>query len=371
MAFVATRAYWPSVTPVTATPSFNSQAIDATGEMYGFMGHVWNSDRATKNITKIGFRFGTVTKAGGSALTVSLQDVDVASATVYQPDGTQDQTVAIANADAGFTSNVWYQTAALSAARTVAFGELVAVVIEFDGAGRLGADAVNISQLGITGASARNLGGGAALKTGGTWALATGMPCIILEFDDGTFGTLDEPSFPVSSTSSLGYNSGSAADEVALEFTVAAACKCDGAWMLLSAAASADFEIVLYDGTTPLATASFDVNILEATTTVRPCFATFAEQTLATGVTYRLALKPTTANSVTICFFDVANANHFQAHPGLLTGSYTTRVNAGSWAAATTTRRPYAGIRLSAIDDGAGGGAAGVIGSANLRGGML
>src|SRR5688572_15951850 len=51
--------------------------IDATGEKTSYAGKVFYPDRssATKAITKVGFRFAAVTKAGGSALTVSLQNV--------------------------------------------------------------------------------------------------------------------------------------------------------------------------------------------------------------------------------------------------------------------------------------------------------
>src|SRR5262245_9299830 len=103
--------------------------IDATGEEAAFCGRVFFPVRSgTKDVRKVGFRFGAVTKAGGSALTVSLQDVNLGTGPTMQPDETQDQTVAVANADAGFTSNAWYQTGALSADRTVALGELLAVV---------------------------------------------------------------------------------------------------------------------------------------------------------------------------------------------------------------------------------------------------
>lgn len=328
------------------SPGFTSNLIDATGEKVAMVGRVWNKDRTSKNITKVGFRFGAVTKAGGSALIVSLQDESTALGPVYQPDETQDQTVAIANADAGFAANVWYQTNALSSPRAVAFGERLGVVIEYDGAGRLGADLVNITGF-TTAVTGRFLEAGGVLKTAG-WAVSAALNDVILEFDDGTFGTLTS-GLPGSATSTLAYNSGSAADEVALEFQVPFICRVDGAWVLMSAAASASYDIVLYDAAgAVLATSSTDFHQIEAAASAKINEVAFPEVTLAVNTTYRLSLKPTTANSVTAYFFDVANANHMQALAGGTAWFYASRVDAGAWTP-IATRRPFMGLRFSAL----------------------
>lgn len=342
------QVQYPPIHPTAIPPAVaTTLLIDATGEKVGFIGPVWNKDRATKNITKVGFRFGAVTKAGGSGLTLSLQTVDLANGPPGRPDETQDQTVAIANGDAAFASNTWYQTAALSAARTVAFGEMLGIVIEYDGGGRLGADSVVISASSSIGSGAKSNVGSPALKTGGTWAHADVVSNVVLEFDDGTFGTLLD-SYPYSGITTTAYNSGSAADEFALEFTVPVQMKVDGAWVPVIAAAGADFDVVLYQGTTALATASVDANTVVGNTVARPSRVLFAEQVLSPGNTYRLAVKPTTANNVTIYDFVVSDANHLQAWP-LGTSAYlATRVDAGDWTP-VATRRPFLGLYLSAV----------------------
>src|SRR5688572_26574526 len=107
----------------------NNSPIDATGEQFAISGPVWFKEgTGTKDITRVGFSFGTITKAGGSGLTVSLQNVSAVAGPPLQPDGTQDQTVAIANGNAAFASNTWIRTDALSANRTVSFGENLSVV---------------------------------------------------------------------------------------------------------------------------------------------------------------------------------------------------------------------------------------------------
>lgn len=342
--------------PYVAGASFGSLVIDATGEKNAFCGRVWNKDGTTKSITKVGFRFGSVTKAGGSALTVSLQDVSLTAGPVMQPDETQDQTVAIANADAGFTSNAWYQTNALSANRSVTFGELLAVVIEYDGGGRLGADTVAITGITNVAGTERLHQCVFATKTGGTWASAH-QPNVILEFTDGTFGTL-RGALPASAYATLTYKQDTATeDEYALSFRVPFACKVDGAFALMSAAAAtSNFDVVLYDGTTAMTggTVSVDANSMQSGAGVLEV--PFTEPiTLAINTTYRLAIKPTqTTSNVSIYYRDVANANHLQAFPGGVNWVLDSRVDLGAWIGAVSTRQPMMGIHISALDDGAG-----------------
>ena len=358
---------------VAMAPSFASTlVIDATGEMAAFVGRVFFKARTgTKAISKVGFRFGAVTKAGGSALTVSLQDVLNAGGGIpMQPDGTQDQTVAIANADAGFTSNAWYQTGALSATRTVSCGDLLAVVIEFDGGGRLGADSVVISGLSATQTGHANMAT-SVLKTGGTYAVVSVVPNVILEFDDGTFGTLFG-GFPCSNLATLTYNSGTGgADEYALEFTFPGPVKVDGGGGLWAhAVAGSDADLIVYDGTTAMTNGSvtFDGDFA-VNANARASLGQFpAMLSLTKDTTYRLALKPTSANNVTLSYFDVAAAGHFQAHTGGTAWCLTSRVDGGSWAAATTTRRPFLWPHICAIDDAVSTGGTTIAGTPMLRG---
>lgn len=360
MASVATQGlYIPFPPQISILPSFTSSLIDATGEKFAYIGRVWNKDRATKSIRKVGFSFGTVTKAGGSALTVSLQDVDLTTGPVFQPDGTQDQTVAIANADAAFVSNTWYQTGAFSADRSVAFGELVAVVIEYDGAGRLGADLVNIRQLTSTGSFLRGQGGGALLTA--SWAAPSGASNVILEFSDGTFGTI-LGGYPCSAVSNSSINTGTTPDEIALEFTLPYAATIEGGWvMCIPSSNAANFDVVLYTGTTALATTSVDVNATSALSNIYEIlFAT--PQAISASTTYRMAIKPTTATNVAYNHHDVSAAGHFDAWPGESGWGLTSRTDAGSWAAMTTTRQPFIGLRLSAIDSGGSGGGGPLVG---------
>lgn len=338
-----------------APPSFTSTVIDATGEQFAWIGPVWNKDSASKNITKVGFLPGTVTSGGGSQLRLSLQNVDAATGAPARPDGVQDQTVDFLVS--ALTSNTWYQTAALSATRSVSFGEMLAVVLEYDAGGRLGSDAVNVNNL-AAGSSSYIGNSIFCLNTAG-WVAQTVIPNIILEFDDGTFGTL-LGGFPTSAINTHNVNTGTTPDEVALAFQVPIECKVASLWANVSTVgAGRNFDFVLYQGTTAIKTVTIDAEQTAANAS-RLLWAAFAEETLSANTQYYLAVKPGTASSDSAYSFSVNAANHLQAHAGGTNFNYASRTDAGAWSA-TTTQRLFAGVGISAVHDGAGG-AIGVIG---------
>jgi hypothetical protein len=327
--------------------------IDATGEKIAFIGHVWGASSG-KNIDKIVLSFGNNVTAGGSGCTLSLQDVAAGSGPPYQPDGTQDQTVAISNSDLATYKNGGYTTGSLSAQRSVADGDMLAVVLEFDGSGRLGSDKIIINTSNVTTVAGQPGSGGLAFYNGSSWSAASAgrYGGAILVYSDGSFGRLDE-CYAV--FSNMGSNSFATGTEQGLEFTPDYPCTCDGFFALLTpSSASADFDLVLYEGDTALATVSFDANQFY-TTGEYSARASFAAQTLTPGTTYRASVKPTTANNVALSYFDVAAAGHFDALGFFSDASYNTK-SGGSWGSPTTTRRPFIGLRLCPTAPGGGGG---------------
>lgn len=349
--------WWPFIPTMTLTPSLASLlVIDATGEKAAMVGRVWFPEgTGSKNISRVGFRFGAITKAGGSALTVSLQNADVALGPPLQPDETQDQTVAIANADAAFATNTWIRTGTFNTTRSVAHGEFLGVVIEFDGAGRLGADSVVIQGIGIGSAAQfpSNHQGTSVLKTGGTWANQLQYMNIILEFDDGTFGTL-EGSLPMSAFTAHSFNSGTAvSDEYATAFTVPFECEVDGLWAIINMAASAECELILYQGTTALQTVAIDQDSIVGTG-ARTLYVPIPRTALSPGNQYYVAVRPTTGNTVIVYSYDVADVLQLDCSSGGQDFCFATRLDQGSWAANTTTRRMLGGTRLASIETGGG-----------------
>lgn len=330
--------------------------IDATGEKAAYIGRVCTPNRGSKSLHKVWFPFGSVTKAGGSALTVSLQGVLATSGPPYVPDETPVQTVAIANADANFASNTFYQTAAFSADRTVAHGDLLAIVVEYDAGGRLGADSVRVqeSQSMFSGVGA-DAAGMCALKASGTWTNTGNLPNIVLEFSDGTYGTL-MLSMPLSTNTNLTYNSGSTPDEQGNYFKLPIPLKIDGLTFAVSPTTNAaDYDIVLYDsdGTTALATVSRDANEVNAVNANQWDSVNFAPVTLQANTFYRAAVRPSTVTNVRLQTIDLPSNALMECWPFGINCYLTTRTDAGAWSQ-TTTRRVQMALHICGMDDGVG-----------------
>lgn len=340
-------------------PALTSATIDATGEKIAFSGQVQFPDRSasSRNLSRVQFMFGTVTKAGGSGLTVSLQDVSLTAGPPKQPDGTQDQTVAIANGDASFASNTWYRTGTFSASRTVSHGDKLSVVIEYDGSGRLSTDTVSIVAV--------NYGSGSRTATNPISALYTtswgyvsayGFPICVLEFDDGTYGSLGFCD-PAKTITSVTYNSSTGTyDEygrvinLPFKFTVA------GIWANgAPAAAAGDFDLVLYEGTTSRASVSLDGNHFDTVNNnvIIGHFPTPYE--CAANTDYVIAFKPTTINNVKLNYYTVDSNGLLAVTSGGINSHMVKRLDAGSWTDDTTSC-PYMGVIISQVDDGASAG---------------
>jgi hypothetical protein len=255
------------------------------------------------------------------------------------------------------TANAWNRGTLDATRASVAHGTPLCVVCDFSAFA--GSDSVGVSTLSAS--FAYNIHGAqVVLFNGTTWTVQDVPPNVVLEFDDGSFGTLDE-GFVFSALNSHIFNQGTAvSDEYALEFAFPFPCQVGGAWVLLAVAGTTTtFNLVLYTGTTATATVAVDPLQLRSTAP-RWLFVPFgAEVPIAANTTYRLAIQPTSANSVTAYSYDVAAAGHFQSHAGGTPFALATRLDLGAWAATTTTRRPFMGLRVSGFDDATGGGGGG------------
>lgn len=326
--------------------------LDASTEMGAFTGRVWWPGRSgTKDIRKVHFRCGAVTLNAASSFRVSLQDLSATVGPPMNPDGVVDQSWVTAT----LSANAWNVSGNLSADRTVAFGALLAVV--FDYATFTAADSVVISALSNSAVSTAPMNQQAmSLLNTGVWGIAACMPNVILEFSDGTFGTLYGTT-PVATVTTITWSNTAGDDARGMEFSVPFPCKVDGFWIAIAAATTGTFEVSLYDGTTPMTngTVSFDSDV-QASTNGRIMFCPFpAELELAAGATYRLAVRPTSADNVNIYGLDLNDAAHRAVYGGPDI-SYNTLTDGGGWGSPLTTRVPVMALNISSLDDGAGGG---------------
>ena len=357
---------WPAPNVVRnnfATTTGTAFTIDASTEIGALIGRVWWPDRAdtSKDISHIHFRAGAVTMNAASQYRVSLQDVSTSAGPPIQPDGTADQSFTSA-VGTGPTANAWNRVA-LSSNRTVSPGALLAVV--FDYTAFTATTSIVIQGYFSSSTALRPLQTDVLLYTG-SWASQAMVPNVIFEFSDGTYGTF-YGLLAQTSGASRSFNSGStgsgggmnAGDERGLEWTQEVPVTIDGCWLDIAAASGADFDIVLYEGTTALETVSVDSNAIGAAASTKRTLIPFAStHNLAASTLYRLMVKPTTTNNVTLETATFDNANHRVVSFG--TGAAgNSRVDAGSFGTPSTTELPMMGIVISAVHDGAGGGGSG------------
>lgn len=341
-----------------------AQVIDATGEKFAWTGQVRFYDGDTsKSINKFHFNPATVTSAGGSGMTLSLQDMDTATGNPPRPDGTADQSCSFLLST--LTTNTWFTSPAFTPNRTVSRGDWLAVVIEYDGSGRLGSDALNFAHNPISNGIVAIPGtGDMALFQSGFWSSnfsggAWGQPQCALEFSDGTFGSIGN-SLPHAFFSGDNFNTSTASDEYAMHFQVPFDCTADGAWIQLGGGGPGNNRgqtIDLYGpgegSTTSLLTApvNLDSEFTWAASPSLRCDVTFPnEVTLTRNTTYYLSCKATTIGNVSNSRFSM-----YTPASGYMDGTalmYQSRRKGGAWTD-NTGLRPNMGVRICKIDDGA------------------
>lgn len=323
----------------TGTPAFGSALlIDATGEKAGMVGRVHIPAGGSKNISKVGFKFGAVTNPALTTLTLSLQDV---SLTTGMPDETQDQSVTIANAS--ITALVWFE-ATLGATRTVTDGDLLAVVWEF-----LNFVATASVVIQSVGGQLSNQICYCALKSGAgpTWAFITAaasiIPNVTLGFDDGTYGTLLGSGvwFGLGATT---LSNATANKEVGAQVTCKLPGIIEGCWAFVDL--DGDTTINLYEaapdgsGETLKTSITLDKDVRNQTNN-RLLWVPFpAEVNMQAGWIYTVALQPTTATAITYANHTVNIAAYLAAVSGGQEIMAVTRATAGSgaWTALSTQR---------------------------------
>lgn len=295
-------------------------------------------------------RIGAIGNAPDNGVRFSFQDID---ATTGFPDGGVDQFAVKASPSA----NTWTTPDNVmtndgtggGTKRTVAAGEYLGCVIDYSSF--VASDSFEVTTPNhATGPWSNNY---TADGSTGTYAKATRPPMLALKYNDGSYAEFPLPILPMSAAgTATTFNNGSTPDERALRFQVPVSCRCIGAWFLADGDGNAD--IVLYDnGGSVLASASIDLDIRE-TTGVKHYFVYWDPQTLSAATTYRIAIKPTSATSLTVYQFTVASNGLLAAVPGGIQWYLSTRTDGGSFSD-TTTIRPMMGLIIDGYETGSGG----------------
>lgn len=347
--------YGASLLNMSATTFGTGTAIAASTTRHHVIGCFNHPSRATKNISKIYFRFGAVTINSASVLRVSIQAISAAAGPPGRGDGTVIQSGNIAGSNGSFTSNTWFPGVTLGATYSATPGQRFAVVFELTTFNASDSVVINGITASATGIYAEGSSQYHVSEVGGVFTVNNLIPNILFECDDGSFGAF-AGTMPCSALGSTTVNSGSTPDEYCMEFSVPFNCTICGAVAVTTAAAAGDFSIILYSGTTALQTESQDSTDQRSASSPGWTTVEFPETDLTANTTYRLAVRPDTATSITLPFLDVASASHFGAHPLETNFCTNSRTDAGAWGSPVTTRRYFILPKFSRIDDGAGGG---------------
>jgi len=343
--------------------SYTALLIDGAAEKVAFIIRVPKAGA----LSSVGFHLGTVTQGPTNGLKISFQDVSLANG---DPDGTIDEYAIVTS---GLVSNAWIDVGATGymgsggagsgSKRTVAQGDYLALVIEyasFNAGDSLNVNGLSLNQLWVGNAYAD-------LYTA-SWAKQGGSAVVLsLKYDDGSYAFLPN-TFPYANSSYNDYNSGSSPDEIALKLKLPYSAKINGLWFfgLLTGASSADLILYAADGSTVLASASLDGDV--TINDKRLWWVPVPEITLTKNTFYYIALKPTTVTNERLYWFTVFAAAIFDQLDLDQNAYWSQRTDAGAWTD-TTTKRPFLGATISALDDGAGGGGGG-ISRGRVQGGM-
>jgi len=301
----------------------------------------------TGTIAKVGFRTGTVTT--GDTLKIGIYTVDAATgnatSTLYGSSTTTTVVIADANDNVWFLADIGDATGATS-------GDFVAVVLEFNSyvAGNL-----NIST--ADGSNHAALLPYTGRFTAAAWAKTVNAPMVTFEYSGGTYHPISG-AFPAAVLNDESYHSGSTPDERGNKLTLPFKCRAVGVWFYGDT--NADVSIKLYDtdGSTVLASVTYDPNVQQAATLGIKYVRFAAAVILNAGSAYRLTVLPADTTSSALGSLDVdstVGVAMMDALPGGQNVHYTARTDAGAWSQ-TTTRRAMIGLLLDQVDDGAAGG---------------
>lgn len=366
------RSYFQGTTGGIASSAIG--AIDAAGEKIAYMGEVLWEDGASHTMgssSKIHFATGAVTFASASStLRVGLQGVSTTTVTSITPDGTWSVYREMLGSSGVITSSDDYIlksiTLSTSGSKSVAHGELVAVV--FDLIARGVSDSIIVQGMTSDGYCVWPAVRGYTTS----WQNFSNspLPLLMLEADDGAKGILAGGlycktfSSGAACSATFTFTSSSSPDEYGLIFQVPFRCKVGGCIVVMGtdAATAADATLRLY--ATPLGTPSALVSkTLYGEQSVggtddRPRHYMFSSEViLEPNTDYCLALEATSTGNIEFGYIEFGDASH-RACMGLANCRRGSRTNGTGAFTETTTQYPLMALLITALDDGNGSGAA-------------
>lgn len=340
-----------------------SVTLNAAGESFAAIGEIYiEGEPASKTISssggKIFFRTGAVTFANaGTNFRVGIQDLAASGL----EDGTYDVYADFVGGGGGIAANTWYEKAMTNGSKTINHLQKVAVI--FETTARAGSDTIDIGAQAFRRfpSALTNFPYG-TIDSGAGPARSASVPLCVIIFDDGTIGWVRSAvAFPgMTATSTNTFNSGSTPDEYAAVFQVPFKCSVDGVFLYIGSIASTDnFEMLLYSDAqgspTVERTVTVDPNLTGSTITNAAYDVSFSSFELSPGIWYAIAVRPTTANSINVAYFDMTATFGNTYKKGLPFGTnckLSSRTNkTGAFSEVQTYYQPIFGLWINKLDD--------------------
>lgn len=344
--------------------------IDTLNEQVAFIGRVFINGRpaAAKTISsaggKIHFQTGTVTWAtAGTSLQVGLQHVDTVNGPPGRGDGTFQVSKTLVQGTDTITTGAEIVATMSTGTLSVSHGDLIAV--QFLMTVKNGSDQVVINGLG--GPQNGAVWPFADAQISGSWSRQNPLPMVVIEFDDGTIGTL-EGCLPPATTTAESYATGTNPNERGNIFQVPWDCKISGYWVTGQFnAATEDFTIQLYStptGVTPASVSGSSLTVAGETlnniAAIAPTLIMLpAEVSLSKNTDYCVAIVANSTGSVVIRNMALGTSAAMALVSGGTTLKKATRNgSSGAFSATAGTFYPM-GVVISSFDDGTGSGGGG------------
>jgi hypothetical protein len=351
----------------------NATALNAATNKSAMIGHVyWEGRAASKTVSSAGGQIkwlpGTSNtfSSGSSTIDIGIQDVDSVNGPPVRGDGTFDVKATMTGGVTTITDSTWNTVSMTSGSKTIAHGDLVAVVLDMTARG--GTDVVRTSSAAGPSTAGVNVRPTMTQFTSGAWGTGAGgaLPNVYIVADDGTLGIFDA-ALPITSTSSETYGDGSNPDERGLIFQVPWDCKIDAYSLILGGSnANSDATLAVYSNPTgtPAVVSGSSVNILgenfERTGSAFMCQILLpAEISLTKNTDYCLALRGTGSSNMILALDTIPDTNLRKFITGGTTVKKATRNNgSGAFTAESPAVTMYMmAMRISQFYDTAGGAA--------------
>lgn len=328
---------------------YSSATIDALGEYYAV---VMRAPK-TGTIDRVHFRSGSVT-SNGDGLRIRIETVDL---TTGLPSGTLVSGSSEVT-HTTTTANAWNRGPTGMAA-AVTRGDLIAIKFASPGSGTTFNGVIQRRHGGslfpITNSSGLTYPYGVdALPTATKASGMVGWALIALEYNDDTTPNI-EGCTPVSSGTSTTFSSGSTPDERAARFSLPIPMRVTH--LMAAVDSDGDFDLVLYDASSSvLASVSVDADADSSTSVHAHCHQLATPVELDANTVYRLAVKPTSATSITTMHSTLDTSTGGTRIREAYTGTdqnwkLSTRTDAGSWTD-TDDAFMHVGVLADMLDDG-------------------